>query len=156
MGNPKPSKIPNVRDFNDKVGIDCFYVRDANKKGFWCLSMVDLSTTDHIAAPCESHKPEHVAEVMESLWFETFGPPQQLVIDQDGAFKSVFLETMEPLGTMVTSCAGAAHWQHGRVERQGAWLKELARRTADGASAQGRKELKWVVTASCAAKISLR
>ena len=143
-------------DFNEEIGLDFVHVRDVNGVGHWFLSVVDLWTTYHVVGYAPSHKPEVVAEVFNDLWVSTFGPPKILRIDKDGGFRSTFMEMVERYECFVTACAAQAHWQHGRVERQGGWLKELSRRTIESTSASGVQELKLAMACCCGAKNSLR
>ena len=119
-------------------------------------SCVDLATTYHVVGLCNSHKPAHVAQVLLDTWITPFGMPGRLCIDQDGAFKSVFQDSVEQLGAFVQCSAGQAPWQHGVCERQGGWLKEIARRTGEATTPIGAEDMKLLMTGCCNAKNTLR
>eukprot|EP00959_Pyramimonas_sp_CCMP1952_P046693 975339-Pyramimonas_sp.AAC.1 len=55
-------------------------------------------------------------------------------------FGGVVSELFQSFGTVQLPIAGQAPWQLGRVERQGAWRKELAARKIEHASIRGEDE----------------
>ena len=56
-------------------------------------------------------------------WINVLLTPQQLLIDQDSAFHSVFEELCRNLGRPLAQIPAAAHCTHGKIER---WVRLVA------------------------------
>ncbi len=152
----RPGRLAEVGDFNSSIALDFLHIRDANKKGYWFLSCVDMATTYHVVGHVPSRKPEVVAQIFNDIWVTPFGTPRQVCIDQDGGFRAHFQDMVEKYGAFITSAAGQAPWQHGRCERQGGWLEEIARRTMNSMTTEGLDDMKLLMSCCCGAKNTLR
>ncbi|CAK0840847.1 unnamed protein product [Prorocentrum cordatum] len=112
----RPAHLHFVQDFGDDVGFDCFELEDVDGS-YWYFSIVDLATTFHVATLIGRHTSQEFAAAFESELFQSFN-------------------------TVQLPIAGQAHWQLGRVERQGAWWKDLAARTIEHSSIRGEDEMR--------------
>jgi len=140
--------------FNDEVGLDGIYVRDVSGKAYLYLSVVELSTTYHSAVRLRNRKPSTVASAFRAVW--PAGPPKAVRIDMDGMFMKEFQEAMDILGVNVLPAAGQAHWQHGKTERHGGWLKLMLSRVVEHKSVRGKADMDVAVWETCAARNDLR
>ncbi|CAK0838337.1 unnamed protein product [Prorocentrum cordatum] len=140
-GSHRVSRLSPVGGFNDELGVDGLYLRNA-------------STTYHVARYLKSRKPATVAKVFRELW--PAGPPSVVRLDLDGMFYTEFQEAMDMMGIRVRAVAGQAQWQNGRTERHGGWLKLMVNRVVEHKSVTSRGDLETAVWETCQAKNDMR
>ncbi|CAK0843154.1 unnamed protein product, partial [Prorocentrum cordatum] len=152
----EPARLHFVQDFGDNVGFDCFELKDVDGKSYWYFSIVDLATTFHVAMLIGRHTSQEFAAAFERWWASWAGVPDRVHFDMEKGFGGAFSELFQSFNTVQLPIAGHAHWQHGRVERQGAWWKELAARTIEHSSIRGEDEMRTLAIMVSGAKNSLR
>ncbi|CAK0864559.1 unnamed protein product, partial [Prorocentrum cordatum] len=136
----RPAHLHFVQDFGDDVGFDCFELKDVDGKSYWYFSIVDLE----------------FAAAFERCWASWAGVPDRVHFDMEKGFGAALSELFQSFNTVQLPIAGQAHWQLGRVERQGAWWKELAARTIEHSSIRGEDEMRTLAIRVSGAKNSLR
>ena len=147
---------PSDLQFNDEVLVDCFHLKDAHKKGFWFFSILDRATMYHQVCLIEDHSPKTFVKNFFDRWIQWAGNPGEITIDMERGFGSQeFASAMGEAGIHVYSIAGQAHWQHGKIERHGAILKDMMSRTIVQADVHGKHRLEWVCVEVAMAKNSL-
>ena len=72
--------------FNQSMGLDVKYLKDADGTQRVALSMVDFGTSWHVAAFLKNRQPQHVSKVIFKEWFAHYGVPYEIVVDQGGEF----------------------------------------------------------------------
>ena len=153
----RPAHLHFVQDFGDDVGFDCLELKDVEGKTFWFFSIVDLATTFQVVTLIRNHTAKEFAEVFDRCWASWAGVPDRVHFDMEGGFVAGALsELFQSFGTVQLPIAGQAHWQLGRVERQGGWWKELAARTIEHASVKGEDEMRTMSAMVSGAKNALR
>ncbi|CAK0836533.1 unnamed protein product [Prorocentrum cordatum] len=153
-GSHRVSRLSPVGGFNDELGVDGLYLRNAHGKPYLFLSLVEASTTYHVARYLKNRKPATVAKVFRELW--PAGPPSVVRLDPDGMFYTEFQEAMDMMGIRVKAVAGQAQWQNGRTERRGGWLKLMVNRVVEHKSVTSRGDLETAVWETCQAKNDMR
>ncbi|CAK0789088.1 unnamed protein product, partial [Prorocentrum cordatum] len=146
----RPAHFHFVQDFGDDVGSDCFELKDVDGKSYWYFSIVDLATTFHFATLIGRHASQEFATAFERCWASWAG------VDMERGFGGVLSDLFQSFDTVQLPVAGQAHWHLGRVERQGAWWKELAARTIERSSIRGEGEMRTLGIMVSGAKNSLR
>ncbi|CAK0903821.1 unnamed protein product, partial [Prorocentrum cordatum] len=137
-----PARLHFVQDFGDDVGFDCFEPNDVDGKSYWYFSIVDLATTFHVATLIGRHTSQEFATAFERCWASWAGVPDRVHFEMERGLGGVLSELFQSFDTVQLPIAGQAHWQLGRVERQGAWRKELAARTIEHSSIRGEDEMR--------------
>lgn len=83
-------------------------------------------------------------------------PPKEVTVDQERGFIGPgFVEPVSRMGSLVTSIAGQAHWQNGKIERHGSVLKDMIQKTVTQSGANGVEEMELVGKECVVAKNSL-
>ncbi|CAK0869680.1 unnamed protein product [Prorocentrum cordatum] len=152
----RPAHLHFVQDFGDDVGFDCFELKDVDGKSYLYLSIVDLATTFHVATLIDRHTGQEFDAAFERCWASWAGVPDRVHFDMEKGFGGALSEPFQSFNTVQLPIAGQAHWQLGRVERQGAWWKELAARTIEHSSIRGEDEMRTLAIMVSGAKNSLR
>ncbi|CAK0841380.1 unnamed protein product, partial [Prorocentrum cordatum] len=152
----RPAHLHFVQDFGDDVGFDCFELKDVDGKSYWYFSIVDLATTFHVATLIDCHTSQEFAAAFERCWASWAGVPDRVHFDMEKGFGGALSELFQSFNTVQLPIAGQAHRQLGRVERQGAWWKELAARTIEHSSIRGEDEMRTLAIMVSGAKNSLR
>ena len=152
----RPAHLHFVQDFGDDVGFDCFELKDVDGKSYWYFSIIDLATTFHVATLIGRHTSQEFAMAFERCWASWAGVPDRVHFDMERGFGGALSELFQSFNTVQLPIAGQAHWQLGRVERQGAWWKELAARTIEHSSIKGEDEMRTLGIMVSGAKNSLR
>ena len=120
MPNRPQVKIgSHAGSFNQRVQLDLFQYQEV-----WILLMVDEATRYKVATDVESREYGHLLSKMLDSWFVVFGPPHQLVLDQESSLMSHaagrelerFSIERVPKGT-TSGSAGKQHTGTGLVER---------------------------------------
>ena len=147
---------PHDLQFNDEVLVDCVQLKDARNKGFWFLSVLDRATMYHTACLLENHSPEQLLQSFQNNWSNAFGMPREVVIDQERGFVGPgFVDIFQQACSLVTSIAGQAHWQHGKIERHNGILKEMCKRVVNATQTTGPGEMPSLVRECTSAKNAL-
>ena len=127
----RPARIPKFGSFNSRVGLDFFYVKDAEGNTHQLLSIIEYTGLLHVVYPCESRDSEKVWKLFSLLWLSWAGVPDEVLCDRDGAFAGAFTENLELAGCHVIKPPAEAHWQIGRIESQQKAWEFIAQRTID-------------------------
>ena len=83
-----PKRIPRVAmpyrptRFNDTVGIDLKWVKDAIGENFFLLNILDLATGFNLGILLKNKISIAVAEAFKTYWLSWAGPPGRVVADQ--------------------------------------------------------------------------
>ena len=147
---------PHDLQFNDQIMIDCFHMKDAKRKGHWFMSMLDRSTMYHLVTMIPDHSPETFCRVFFQDWVKWAGRPIEVSIDLERGFGSqLFSETLGEAGISVVPIAGQAHWQHGKIERHGAIIKDMLGKVITEQDIKTPEELSWAANEVSMAKNTL-
>ena len=92
---PRPARMPRFGGFNEKVGMDVFFVRDSQGKSYHMLSILDLSILFHVVVRMQSREPQYVFQLFVGRWLSWAGPMATLLLDQDGSFQGTFIYSCE-------------------------------------------------------------
>ena len=129
---------------------------DAGKEGHWFLSILDRATSYHIAELLSDHSPQALYRAFDRGWSRWAGPPAQVTVDFEGGFQGKqFWEQVSSAGTLLTSIAGTAHWQAGKVERHNQIIKDMITTTIRHTQARGREQVRSLAREVSWAKNSL-
>lgn len=132
---------PTDVQFNDQLLVDCCQLKDVNGKGFWFLCVLDRATMYHTIDILDNHSPEVLIRSFDNIWKNSFGAPKEVTIDQERGFIGPgFSEALMQDGTLVSSTAGQAHWQHGKIERHIGILKDMVGRVIKSSQASGPEQ----------------
>ena len=142
-----PSRLPAGRSFNEQVAMDFIYIHDIAGETHTILSIVDDASHYHVLQRMAGRTTEHVVSALVNGWFRFFGPPENILLDAEGAMKSLdFQEMAAQAGCTMRFVPADAHWQLGRAERHGAVAKEIANRIIVQHGVQTAEEMEMVVT----------
>ena len=148
--------MPAGRSFNEQVVVDIVYVHDLQGQAHVALSMVDDASHYHVLQRLPSRSAENVTEAMVKGWFRFFGPPETMLLDAEGAMKSLkFEELAAQSGCAIRFVPADAHWQLGRAERHGAVAQEIAEKLIVQHGVQSPEEIELVFTMATFAKNQL-
>jgi len=151
-----PSRMSAGRSFNEQVVIDLIYIYDIAGETHTILSTVDDASHYHALQRLENRSAENVISAFIKGWFRFFGPPENILLDAEGAMKSFdFQEMSAQAGCTMRFVPADAHWQLGRAERHGAVAKEIANRLIVQHGVQTPEDIEMVVTMAGFAKNQL-
>eukprot|EP00434_Breviolum_minutum_P045617 symbB.v1.2.040940.t1/scaffold7672.1/size10676/1 len=144
------------RSFNEQVVIDLIYIYDITGETHTILSTVDDASHYHALQRLENRSAENVISDLIKGWFRFFGPPENILLDAEGAMKSFdFQEMSAQAGCTMRFVPADAHWQLGRAERHGAVAKEIANRLIVQHGVQTAEDIEMAVTMAGFAKNQL-
>ena len=147
---------PHELQFNDEIMVDCFYLKDVMGQGQWFMSMLDRSTMFHQVHPVHDHSPQTFVRVFMDGWIKWAGPPGEISIDMETGFGGkTFAQLMGEAGALVVPIAGQAHWQHGKIERHGAILKDMLIKVCNERDVTDKEAMAWACTEVTNAKNAL-
>ena len=142
-----------ARRFNDRLLLDIIYIKDITGTSHMLLSQVDDGTTYHVADYLDDRSEKSVTDLLIKGWFRIFGPPDEMLLDAEGSFRSWGFELLAAqAGIRVRFVPADAHWQLGRAERHGQALKWVLRRLINQFSPTTREELELLITMAVASK----
>ena len=72
--------------FNDTVGIDIKWVKDAKGDTYYLLNILDLATGFNIGVLMENKSSHSVAEAFKTYWLSWTGPPGRVVADHPASY----------------------------------------------------------------------
>ena len=153
--DPPKVGVSKADQFNQKVGIDIFFIQGCDRKSHMVLSMVDFATSFHVMRLVEHRSPQEVSAVFFEAWIGVFGPPTELMFDQGNEFSSEFESLLERCAVLAKVIPVETHWHGGIVERQGATAKTIIRRLVDFHSVSSDEDLRHVLQEAASAKNSL-
>ena len=117
---PKPGALLRARRFLDRLLMDILYVNDVTGTTFAFLNLVDDATVFQVLVRLPSRHEDDLMEALLSGWLRPFGPPDEILTDQESGFKgNRFTEMLAQMGTVVRFVPRGAHWQMGKVESHG-------------------------------------
>ena len=153
----RTTNIPQCQvTFGDEVQLDCICVHDSQKQSYWFLSIVDRDTSYHAVEILRDHSPEELYRAFDRGWARWAGPPARVTVDMEGGFQGKdFWEQVSRAGSCLTSIAGTAHWQAGKVERHNQIVKDMIFNVVRQIHAVGRDEMRRLTREVSWAKNSL-
>lgn len=123
----RPSKLPQVREFNDLIGVDGFYFKSKAGYRTYVLHAIDEASCFQQGRRAVSRHATDAIQALSDFWVNWAGPPKQVYLDPAGEFRSE--EVLEYFqGLNVKAHVTAAAWQRGRLERHGDILKDMLER----------------------------
>ena len=153
--DPPKVGVSKADQFNQKVGIDIFFIQGCDHKSHMVLSMVDFATSFHVMRLIEHRSPQEVSAVFFEAWIGVFGPPGELMFDQGNEFRTEFEYLLERCAVLAKVIPVETHWHGGVVERQGSTAKTIIRRLIDFHSVSTIDDLRHVLQEAASAKNSL-
>ena len=136
---------PHDLQFNDQILLDCFHVKDKRHEGHWFMSMLDRASMYHQVCYLKAHTPESFRQAFFDFWVRWAGTPLEVTVDLErGLVSQEFVEALSEAGVHVVPIAGQAHWQHGKIERHGAILKDMFGRVVKETGAVGEEQMTWL------------
>ena len=107
--------------------MDFIYIHDIAGETHIILSIVDDASHYHVLQRMPDRSTEQVINALVHGRFRFFGPPENILLDAEGAMKSMdFQEMAAQAGCTMRFVPADAHWQLGRAERHGAVAKGIA------------------------------
>ena len=142
--------------FGDEVQLDCVCIHDSEGESHWFLSIVDRATSFHMLELLRDHSPNELQRAFDRGWSKWAGIPLRVSVDMEGGFAGAdFWERVSQAGTSLSSIAGTAHWQAGKVERHNSIIKDMLRKTVQGTQPKGREAMRILSREVTFAKNSL-
>ena len=117
-----PKRVPRATmpyrptRFNDTLGIDLKWVKDATGETFYLFNILDLATGFNLRILLKDKSAKAVSEAFKNYWLTWAGPPGRVVADQGKESFGTFSELMRQLGTHFNLIALEAPWQNGMVD----------------------------------------
>ncbi|CAE7420471.1 luxQ, partial [Symbiodinium microadriaticum] len=146
-------EVVQARRFNDRVYMDIVYVKDIRGGPHMFLNLVDDGTVYQAVTRLTSRSEEAVVTALVNGWFTYFGPPDELTIDAEGAFRGMRFETLTAqLNVSVRCVPPDSHWQLGKAERHGQALKYNSSRLIHQFAALTPAEVNVCVLMACYSK----
>jgi hypothetical protein len=108
--------------FNDTVGIDIKWVKDAQETTYYIFNVLDLATCFNLAILLVHKSSEAITHAFKTYWLSWAGPPRKIIADQGREGYGLFTKCMNQLGTHFSMIPVEAPWQLGMVERHGSVL----------------------------------
>ncbi|CAE7226683.1 unnamed protein product [Symbiodinium sp. CCMP2592] len=150
---PRVSKAFQARRFNDRMSMDIIYLKDIRGGTHMFLNCVDDATCYQAASRLLSRSEENVVSNLVNGWFCFFGPPDELTIDAEGAFRGMRFESLHAqLNVDVRCIPPDSHWQLGKAERHGQALRYNASRLINQFAALTVAEVNVCVASAVQAK----
>ncbi|OLP76028.1 T-complex protein 1 subunit eta, partial [Symbiodinium microadriaticum] len=126
-----------------KVQLDCICVHDAARESHWFLSIIDRATSYHAIELLRDHSPAELYRAFDRGWMKWAGPPLRATTDLEGGFQGKdFWIDVGNAGTALSSIAGTAHWQAGKVERHNQTIKDMLHKTIRHTQVKGREDMR--------------
>ena len=123
----RPSKLPEVLEFNDLLGVDGFFFKGRSGYRAYVLHALDEASCFHLGRRALSRGTKHATTTLAELWFSWAGNPRKVYLDPAGEFRSEeILDHFQSLN--VRTFVTAAAWQRGRLERHGDIVKDMLTR----------------------------
>ena len=82
---PRPGKLRDARQFNDRLILDLIFLDDCSKNKWTVLSIVDDASTFHVLQRLLDRTSGEIIQKITQGWFSQFGIPDELLLDAEGA-----------------------------------------------------------------------
>ncbi|CAE7242540.1 RE1 [Symbiodinium natans] len=153
---PRTVKAFQPKRFNDRLCIDILYIKDLQKRVYMYLNCVDDATSYQAASYLGDRSEDSVVKNLLNGWFTFFGPPDEMTVDAEGAFRGMRFESLHAqLNVDIRVVPPDAHWQLGKAERHGQALKWNAARLISQFAATNLAEVNLCVAMAVHAKNTL-
>ena len=157
---PRPSRLPQIDEFNISVGLDVFSEKDADGGEWVWLSVVDEGTGFQVCTLLgDTHRNPTGSEVLqafEASWLGWAGMPEKgVIVDRAKYFLGELATRMADEGCTFDAASKASPWQIGFVERAGGLWKTSFRRIVWAEQVAGRDEVVMATGAINAARNTL-
>ena len=157
---PRPSRLPQIDEFNVMVGFDVFEEKDADGCDWTFLSMLCLGASFHVVVLlAETNKNPDSSMVLEMYaisWENWAGMPERgVIVDRAKYFLARFSEALANEGCIFEAAAKASPWHIGKVERHGGIWKSMFRKIVYAKQVSGRDDVILAVAETNKAKNSL-
>ena len=153
---PRAVKAYQPKRFNDRVCLDIVYIKDICKKVHMYLNCVDDATSYQAASYIHDRTEDTIIRSLLNGWFTFFGPPDEMAVDAEGAFRGMKFEMLHAQMNVDIRCIPPdAHWQLGKAERHGQALKWNAARLVSQFAASTVPEVNVCVAMATHAKNTL-
>eukprot|EP00435_Cladocopium_sp_Y103_P030110 s1767_g7.t1 len=154
-GTRRPAKVFKPLEFNQEVSVDTLNLQDAGGNKIEVMSILDHATGYHVVTRLSGRKSGDLATDFNNAWSVWAGFPIRMTCDQERGFMNEFADYMEMGGTQVRYTAGQAHWQHGVIERQNFWYRNIWDKVIAHIQPT-EEEINYVLSVVAAAKNNLR
>ena len=157
---PRPSRLPQVDEFNVVVGLDVFSEKDASGGEWTWLNVVDEGTGFQVCTllgeTFRNPTSQEVLQAFEVGWRNWAGMPERgLVLDRAKYFLGTLAARMSEEGCVVDFASKASPWQIAYVERAGGTWKTTFRRLVWAEQVSGREDVLVATGAINAARNNL-
>ena len=150
----KPLSSPATRSpsdyrFNIELAVDCFEIKDSERKRYTVLSVVCMGTLFHVAkiVSPDGGAPSSRAclNAFSEMWLGWAGPPRSIFLDRGAHNRGVFSETMTSMGIDLRYVGTEAPHQLGRGERQGGILKQILHHVIESRQVSGLTSMSLLI-----------
>ncbi|CAK9056155.1 unnamed protein product [Durusdinium trenchii] len=152
--NPASSHPQYLGQFADNLQADIFYLRDATSRNHPVLGIICEATHLHAAIRLDSRQPIHLAQAFRNAWVRNFGFPLRLSVDDDGAFKSNFMDYCDEGGVFLDFIPPEAHFKLGTIERHNGTLRMLLEKIVDSTPCSTPEDLDNAIVSALYSKNS--
>ncbi|OLP94024.1 EF-hand domain-containing protein 1 [Symbiodinium microadriaticum] len=152
-----PHAMPQVaytkpKQFNERVSGDTFFVWDQAGTKFAVTHFIDGLTDYHLGDLTDRPDSSFSREVLQDLWYATFGPPDLLLTDGGTEFAGHVEILNQLFGVVREIIPEGAKWRMGQAERHGAIVKLMIMRMAKALSLKGLDGMRQAALAAFSAK----
>ncbi|CAK9056145.1 unnamed protein product [Durusdinium trenchii] len=152
--NPASSHPQYLGQFADNLQADIFYLRDATSRNHPVLGIICEATHLHAAIRLDSRQPIHLPQAFRNAWVRNFGFPLRLSVDDDGAFKSNFMDYCDEGGVFLDFIPPEAHFKLGTIERHNGTLRMLLEKIVDSTPCSTPEDLDNAIVSALYSKNS--
>ena len=128
---PRPNVgLPLATKFNEVLAMDLHQVDF--KENIWFLHMIDEYSRFSVATIIYNKKAETIFQLVVSLWFYRFGPPDKIHVDNGGEFNNDLLRSLcEQFGVRLLPSPAYSPWSNGTCERHNGIITEMLAKLVD-------------------------
>ncbi len=157
---PRPSKLPQVDEFNVQIGMDVLEEKDSDNQSWSWLNVVCQGTGFQVCTllgkTVKNPTSAQVLEAFETGWGNWAGVPEHgLIVDRARYFIGSLAEQLTNEGCHFTVAAKASPWQLGMIERAGGSWKSMFRRVVWSLQLSGLEDILLATAAINQARNSL-
>jgi len=143
---PRPSRLPQIDEFNVSIGLDVFSEKDADGGEWVWLNVVDEGTGFQVCTLLgDTHRNPTGSEVIQAFemsWLGWAGMPEKgVIVDRAKYFLGELATRMADEGCTFDAASKASPWQIGFVERAGGLWKTSFRRLVWAAQVAGKDDV---------------
>ncbi|CAE7534115.1 unnamed protein product, partial [Symbiodinium microadriaticum] len=135
-----------------QVSGDTFFVWDQAGTKFAVTHFIDGLTDYHLGDLTDRPDSSFSREVLQDLWYATFGPPDLLLTDGGTEFAGHVEILNQLFGVVREIIPEGAKWRMGQAERHGAIVKLMIMRMAKALSLKGLDGMRQAALAAFSAK----